>query len=153
MQGNGVVQGQGSVDDAVLDLTPVGHFGQKGPFQSGGHVRIDQLDRGQGSHLGPGKAQAPQDVYGILGDLGFLPQIRRDIHGPVGHEEQAAPALNFKSGDVAQEAPRPQSFFFVQHRPKNIGGAHFALHDQVSLAFGDQGHGLAGRQDRVFFGY
>ena len=76
---DGVVEGQGPVDDASLDLTAAIHLRDDGGVDGAGHfLLVDLLHRGEKRHLGRFDAERPGGPHGIGDDVDFRVYVGRD---------------------------------------------------------------------------
>jgi hypothetical protein len=84
---DGVVEGQGTVEDAVCDLAPIGHFAQSSGVEGGGNLRCDRLHGGENADLRRCNAEYAAQINGILNDVPLNLKRRKDVDGRVGHHE------------------------------------------------------------------
>ena len=137
---DGDVHGQGAVDDAAGDLALGVHLAQLVGIDGAGHLRVDDLNSGQGRNLGALDAAGMGHSNGILDDMYFIFQRRVGHEGDVGQEQQLLDALDLEHGDVGQGVAGAQADFLVQHTLQEGLGIQQALHVHI-------GHAVVGQLD------
>ena len=115
---DGIVQGQRSVDDDALELSPIRHLGQRRRVDRARHVGVHGFHRRQHRHLHRVDAQSLKDARRVLDDIRFLRQRRHDVHPAVGHADQPVKTVQLEHRQMAEHSPGAQANGFVQHRPQ-----------------------------------
>ena len=70
--GDGVVERQGAIEDATLDLPTVSHFAERSGVECGLDFRVDGFDRRQNRNFGFGNADNVGQINRVTDDVGFF---------------------------------------------------------------------------------
>ena len=142
--GDGVVEGEGAVDgNEGAELVALAHLGQDGGVEGNGHVGVDQLDCGEDGYLGFHYAEEAGEVDGVENDLGFLLEVRGDVHGAVGDEDEAFELGYFDNEDVTHKDAGAEAVFLLQDGAEEIVGVDVSFHDDVGPAGGGEFDGFS----------
>jgi len=107
---DGVVHGEGAVDDAVFDLAALAHEGEGSGVEGGLHGGIDGFDRGQDGDFGLFDTEGASNGDGVGNDVGFLLEVGGYVDAAIGDEQELVVAVDFIKADVAEQPVGPQSF-------------------------------------------
>ena len=141
---NGNVHRKGTVNDTAGDLALGVHLAQLVGIDGAGHLRVDDLNSGQGRNLGALDAAGMGNGDGVLDDMYLILQRRVGHEGDVGQEQQLLNALDLKHSHMRQRIAGAQTDFLVQHALEEGLGVQQALHVHVGNAVVGQLDGLEG---------
>ena len=146
---DGVVEGQRAVQHTADDLLPLGHLAQGGGVDGGRHLGRDRLHRGENRDLRPRDTERNGQVDGVLADVDFVLQRRRDIDGRVGDNQDLVIGRNVHDEHVAESTPCAQAGLSGDDRTEQLVGVQAPFHQELGLPLTNQLHGLGGRRVAV----
>src|SRR5207247_2146689 len=84
LRADGVVEREGTVQDAALDLTTVGHLAQCGRVDGRRDLARDRFDGREDRDLGPLDADGAHEIDRVLDDVPLVVERREDVDRRVG---------------------------------------------------------------------
>ena len=146
---DGVVEGQRTVQHTAGDLPPLGHLAQGSGVNGGRHLGRDRLHRGENRDLRPLSTESNGQVDGVLADVDFVLQRRRDVDGRVGDNQDLVIGRHVHDEHVAESTPGAQAGLSRHDRTEQFVGVQAPFHQELGLALTNQLHGLGCRRVAV----